>query len=284
LQPWLHRRTLRVVADDLGWVLLAYRLPREPSAPRVTVWRKLRRLGVVQVVDGLVTLPESPETVEAFDWLADEVLDAGGEAWTWRAMCSKQQDRALRQQLRDAVAAEYTALTAAAKEAVAEPKRRTVERLRRTLRDIERRDHIGPRERDDARRALQRLAASLDGAEARATNASFVFVDDPADVPSDATPFDMRGVELSHHNGDCTFETILHQFDVDDPVLWEVAQVVHEADLADDRFDEPAAAGLDAICRGLTFVADDHRVLEVTAVMFDGLYEQRRRALLGGAH
>ena len=51
----------------------------------------------------------------------------------------------------------------------------------------------------------------------------------------------MRGVELSHHDGDCSFETILHHFGLDDPVLWDVAQVVHEADLADDRFDEPAA-------------------------------------------
>jgi len=113
-------------------------------------------------------------------------------------------------------------------------------------------------------------------------DAEFVFVDDTDDVPADATPFDMRGVELSHHNGDCSFETILWHFGLDDPVLWEVARVVHEADLADDRFDEPTAPGLDAICRGLTYVADDERVLDVTAVVFDGLYEQRRRILLGG--
>jgi hypothetical protein len=113
--------------------------------------------------------------------------------------------------------------------------------------------------------------------------ATFVFVADTDDVPADATPFDMRGVRLSHHNGDCSFETILRHYELDDPVLWEVAQVVHEADLADDRFEEPAAAGLDAICRGLTFVADDERVLDLTAVIFDGLYEQRRQSLLGPA-
>jgi hypothetical protein len=113
-------------------------------------------------------------------------------------------------------------------------------------------------------------------------DATFVFIEDSDDVPIDATPFDMRGVELSHHRGDCSLETILRHFALDDPVLWEVAQIVHEADLADDRFDEPVAAGLDAVCRGLTFVADDDRVLDVSAVIFDGLYEQRRRALLGG--
>lgn len=112
-------------------------------------------------------------------------------------------------------------------------------------------------------------------------DAQFCFVDDPADVPGGATPFDMRGVELGHHRGDCTFETILHRYHLDDPVLWDVARIVHEADLDDERFDAPEAAGLDAICRGLSLVADDDTVLTVTGPVFDGLYELRHRALLG---
>jgi hypothetical protein len=112
-------------------------------------------------------------------------------------------------------------------------------------------------------------------------DAEFVFVEDPADVPPDATPFDMRGVELSHHRGDCSFETVLHHFALEDPVLWDLARLVHEADLADDRFDEPGASGLDVISRGLTLVLDDVAVLEVSAAIFDGLYEHRRRVLLG---
>ena len=111
--------------------------------------------------------------------------------------------------------------------------------------------------------------------------ASFVFVDDPAEVPADATAFDMRGVELGHHDGDCSFETILRRYQLDDPVLWELAALVHEADLADDRYDEPGAPGLDAICRGLTLVVDDHRNLEVSGAVFDGLYEHRRQLLRG---
>jgi len=101
-------------------------------------------------------------------------------------------------------------------------------------------------------------------------------------VPADATPFDMRGVELSHHSGDCSFETMLHHFGLDDPVLWDVARIVHEADLADDRFDSPEAVGLDVICRGLSMVGSDDDVLTITAAVFDGLYEYRRRATLLG--
>ena len=111
--------------------------------------------------------------------------------------------------------------------------------------------------------------------------AEFVFVDDPADVPADATPFDMRGVALSHHGGDCSFETALRHFELDDPVLWEIARVVHEADLADDRYDEPSAPGLDVICRGLALTLDDDRVLDVSGAIFDGMYEYRRRLFIG---
>ncbi|MHB8671208.1 MAG: chromate resistance protein ChrB domain-containing protein [Acidimicrobiales bacterium] len=113
-------------------------------------------------------------------------------------------------------------------------------------------------------------------------DAVFVFVDDPDEVPADATPFDMRGVELSHHNGDCSFETMLHRFDLQDAVLWDLARIVHEADLADERYDAPEAPGLDVICRGLSMVATDDQVLAVAVPLFDGLYEYRRRALLLG--
>jgi len=113
-------------------------------------------------------------------------------------------------------------------------------------------------------------------------DASFVFVTDPAAVPAGATPFDMRGVDLSHHRGDCTFETILRRYDLTDPVLWKLAEIVHEADLDDERYDAPEAPGLDAVLRGLSMVCDDDRVLALTAPIFDGLYEYHRRALLLG--
>lgn len=113
-------------------------------------------------------------------------------------------------------------------------------------------------------------------------DAEFIFVADPTEVPADAIAFDMRGAELSHHGGDCSFETILRRHGLDDLVLWDLARIVHEADLADDRYDAREAYGLDVICRGLSMVAADDEVLAVTGPLFDGLYEYRRRALLLG--
>ena len=117
-------------------------------------------------------------------------------------------------------------------------------------------------------------------------DAEFVFVTGRAEVPADATPFDMRGVKLGHQRTadgqDCTFETILRRYDLTDPVLWKLAEAVHEADLEDDRFDAPTAAGLDAVLRGLSMTLDDPQVLAITGPIFDGLYEYYRRAVLLG--
>jgi hypothetical protein len=114
------------------------------------------------------------------------------------------------------------------------------------------------------------------------SEAEFVFVDDPVDVPADATPFDMRGAELGHHGGDCSFETFLRRYDLEDPVLWQLGRIVHEADLADERFDAPEAPGLDVLLRGLSMTQEDEQLLATTAPLFDALYEYQRRAILLG--
>jgi hypothetical protein len=106
------------------------------------------------------------------------------------------------------------------------------------------------------------------------SDAEFVFVDDPDDVPADATPFDMRGVELGHHEGRCSFETILVRYQLDDPALGRIGKVVHEADIGDERYDAPEAAGIDTLLRGLALNArDDQHMLDQTAVLYDALYD-----------
>jgi hypothetical protein len=113
--------------------------------------------------------------------------------------------------------------------------------------------------------------------------AEFVFVHDPDEVPEDTTPFDMRGVDLSHHGDSCTFETMLDRYELDDPALAAIARIVHEADLDDERFDAPEGRGLDVILRGLSMVADsDEQMLELSGPIYDGLYEYCRRATMLG--
>jgi len=113
-------------------------------------------------------------------------------------------------------------------------------------------------------------------------DAFFEFVTGPAEVSPGSVPFDMRGVEFGHHGHDCTFETLLRRHHLDDAVLWRIAEIVHEADLDDERFDAPEAPGLDTALRGLSMVCHDTQILTITGPLFDGLYEFFKRELLLG--
>jgi Protein ChrB, N-terminal len=150
----------------LEWVLLAYRIPREPSTPRISVWRKLRRLGTAQLGDGLVALPKDARTKEQLEWIADEVLEAGGEANLWIARAgSIGQERSLASGMAAAVAEEYQAVIEAADAARSESgsaQRRSAARLRRELHRIGQRDHFPPAEREKAHRAVEGLVQSVE--------------------------------------------------------------------------------------------------------------------------
>jgi hypothetical protein len=155
-----------------SWVLLAYRLPREPSTPRIALWRKLKLLGVAQLMDGLVALPLDNRNREQLEWLAQEVSEAGGDATIWLAdPASKADHQALAKQLAEAVAADYRQLVdeaQAARDEDPRTRRRVLARLRRELQRLRRRDYFSPPEREGAVRALQELGSTLE-AEAEAT-------------------------------------------------------------------------------------------------------------------
>jgi hypothetical protein len=123
----------------------------------------LRRLGVVQVLDGLVGLPADARTREQVEWLAEEVLEAGGQATVWLArLGSAAAERALAGRMAGAVAAEYRQIAGAALSARAEPdqavRRRTLARLRRELHRVGGRDFFPPPEREQAVTAVAALA------------------------------------------------------------------------------------------------------------------------------
>jgi hypothetical protein len=94
-------------------------------------------------------------------------------------------------------------------------------------------------------------------------------------LPEEAEPFDIPGVRLSHHRGHCTFHTMLRVFELADPMLHRIARLVDEADVVQEITLEPAAPGLDVICRGLRLISpNDEVALERGAVIYDALYAQ----------
>jgi hypothetical protein len=145
-----------------NWVLLSYRMPREPSTPRITIWRKLKRLGVAQLSDGLIALPADARTREHLDWIAEEIVESGGTATVWIAQpATLAQERELAAGMAAARTDEYRSVVdqaAAARDADGADRVRTVRRLRDELRRIHRRDYFPPAQRDTARQAVEALA------------------------------------------------------------------------------------------------------------------------------
>jgi hypothetical protein len=91
----------------------------------------------------------------------------------------------------------------------------------------------------------------------------------------EATAFDIPGARLSHRKSRCTFSTMLQEYDLRDPVLQRIARIVDEADVVQEVSIEPAAVGLDLICRGIRRVAGDDRLaFERGALIYEALYAE----------
>jgi hypothetical protein len=106
--------------------------------------------------------------------------------------------------------------------------------------------------------------------------AEFIFI--PAGykpLPEGALPFDIPGAAYSHHRGRCTFYTLLREFNLKDPILQRIAQIVDEADVVQEAAVEPAAPGLDLLCRGLRRISpDDASALAHGALIYEALYAE----------
>ena len=120
------------------WVVLVYKIPREPAAGRVYVWRKLKRLGALLLHDAVWLLPETPWTREQFQWLAVEIRDLGGEALVWESrMVLPGQDDALVQQFLAEVERDYQAILTAVLQADAD-----LTALARQYQQVQARDYL----------------------------------------------------------------------------------------------------------------------------------------------
>ncbi len=153
-----------MVTSD-SWVLLVYRIPREPSTPRIAIWRQLKRLGVAQIGDGLVGLPYDAATKESLEWVAHTALEAGGSASVW---ISTPTARRFGADLAESMAADRATEYAELLERLDGPGERTkreVKAIKDELRRIERRDHFPPPERAHVRVALKRAEARINEME-----------------------------------------------------------------------------------------------------------------------
>jgi hypothetical protein len=273
-----------------SWLLLLFSLPTNRNTERVAVWRRLKKMGAVQIKTSTYLLPDDPAQYEQFQWLAQQIRDYGGDSTLVRAQdiegLTKEKVIAM---FNDARARDYGQLRKALQSFIprrkkmdAEAAAAEVERLTRQFREVRAVDFFdSPRGHDIAmllRRAegpkRSRQLQTLDAKQYqgktwltrprpeidRVGSAWLIsklidrkpkFVFAPtADAIPDAIPFDMLDAEFSHYANYCTFETLMRRFAISDKVVAKIGEMIHDADLDDARFQRVEAVGIDRVLKG----------------------------------
>ena len=305
----------------MNWVVFSYSLPAKlRSSPRVTLWRRLKRLGAVSLAGGVQILPEREDTVEALQWLAQEIRQAHGEALVMHVeRIEGLTDRQLIDQFHAARQSEYAEITESAEELekkLTKPVRpedrslhlETLARLQRRQTEIARIDYFDSPDGQRVTARLAKIQQALSQAESpaakveRARVADYQarhwvtrphphvdrlacawlirkFIDRQASIryalhakPGEVA-FDTEDGEFGHRGNRCTFEMMIAAFDLSDPALPAVAEIVHEIDLQDGRYARPEISGIDSILAGWQAAAwsDAEREAQGLA-LFEGLY------------
>ncbi len=298
-----------------AWLLLLYGLPAKQTAERVSLWRKLKKFGALQLKTSAYVLPDEASHYERFQWLAQRVRDGGGEATLMRVSeIEGLANEQIVQLFNDARARDYAVLVKALNHLVQRNKKRPVasfsadlEKLGGRFKEIREVDYFGCPQAHDAEMLLSRTAGRLKPAGKRGAplsretfagktwltrprpeidrvgsawlirkfidpRASFVFAVKPSQHPG-AIPYDMSGVEFTHHGDDCTFETLLNRFGVEDKTAREIGEMIHDADLEDGKFQRHECFGLDRVFKGWARIGlSDAEILSKGFECFDALY------------
>lgn len=301
-----------------GWLLLLYSLPTGRGSARVGIWRQLKKSGALSLKTSAYLLPNRADLIERFQWLAQQVRDAGGEATL--AHVSEVEgltSEEIVRQFNDARSQDYSELLALLNAFIARHRKKVdetfapeLEKLRRQFEEIRRIDFLECSRCQDVERLLEQAAALPTKTVSAAKyvilsvrrykgktwltrpqphidrvgsawlimrfideKARFVFADNPKTHP-EAIPYDMMGVEFTHHGEDCTFETLIKRFGLRDAVLRRIGEMVHDADLEDGKFQTSEAIGIDRVLKGWGRLGlADEEILVRGMQCFDALYE-----------
>ena len=273
-----------------SWLLLLFSLPTNRNTERVAVWRRLKKLGAVQIKTSTYLLPDEPAQYEKFQWLAQQIRDYGGDSTLVRA----QEIEGLTKEkvivmFNDARAKDYGELRKSLQRFIGRRKKMDaerataeLERLTRQFREIREVDFFDSARGHDVAMLLRRAEgrgaarqlAVLDAKQYQGKTwltrprpeidrvgsawliSKFIdrkpkFVFAPsADAVPGAIPFDMLDAEFSHHGNYCTFETLIRRFAISDKVVAKIGEMIHDADLDDARFQRVEAVGIDRVLKG----------------------------------
>jgi len=305
--------TVTDTTTDVGWIVLMFNLPTTQASQRVEVWRKLKRYGALALESGGYLLPNNPQTLEHFEWLAIAIRKFKGKASVLRVQSvDDSPDDELRRDFVDARSRDYEQLHSELKKVLKSSKRTigALARIRKRFSEISAIDFFNSPARSRVEAMLARTEEeqpSLSKSQRNAQrarkeylnrtwitrprpgidrvssawlithfidkNARFVFENDPT-RHSKAVPFDMFHVAgFGHRGDDCTFETLCNEFQIRDSKVQAIAQIVHDADLEDEKFGRNEGTGLDRVLVGWAKqnVSDDE-LLRRGMELIEGLY------------
>ncbi|MBU6399591.1 MAG: chromate resistance protein [Verrucomicrobia bacterium] len=309
--------TMRLSAS---WLLLLYGLPTGQTAGRVSLWRKLKKFGALQLKTSAYVLPNTPVHAERFQWLAKQVRDDGGEATLIRVTeIEGLTDADLARLFNDARARDYAEHMKAVGGFIRRQQRRRtdsytadLEKLAHRFNEIRAIDYFHCPNAHDAEMLLQRAEGLVKPRGRQApklarrefagrtwltrprpeidrvgsawlirrcidTRARFVFAASPAEHPA-AIPYDMFDVEFTHQGDDCTFETLLKRFDIQDAAARRIGEMIHDADLEDGKFGRREGFGLDRLFKGWARLGwTDEKILARGFECFEALYAEGQR-------
>src|SRR6266853_1095619 len=273
-----------------SWLLLLFSLPTSRNTERVAVWRRLKKMGAVQIKTSTYLLPDEPAQYEQFQWLAQQIRDYGGDSTLVRAQeiegLNKEKVIAM---FNDARAKDYGVLRkslqtfiARRKKLVADEAVGQLERITRQFREVREVDFFDSARGHDIAMLLRRAAGpkrpkQLDLLDSKQYHgktwltrprpeidrvgsawliSKFIdpkprFVFAPSvDAVPNAIPFDMLDAEFSHHGNCCTFETLIRRFSISDKAVTKIGEMIHDADLDDAKFQRVEAVGIDRVLKG----------------------------------
>jgi hypothetical protein len=298
-------------------MLLLHQIPPRPPYLRAKILRRINQLGALPIKNSAYLLPAGEEAREDLEWVRREVLESGGEAWVFGATgVAGLTDDAIREAFRELRRPDYEQLYVAAQKLAVNPSESGWRKLKRRYDEVRRIDFFdapGHAEVEDVMRNIVRLLhqtaqknaapkpdlrelkgrpwVTRQGIKVDRIGSSWLirrFLD-PAAVIRFVDPvsyrhaageirFDMFEGEFTHEGERCTFEVLLAWSGIADPALQAVAEVVHDIDLKDERYQRPETAGVSAMIEGLALRHhDDESRLRDGMALFDAIYERFRR-------
>jgi hypothetical protein len=292
----------------IPWLLFVFMLPTRRASERVSIWRKLQRYGALPLQSSGYVLPNTPVNQERFEWLAASIRNLKGHASVAQVSgFDDLQSADLEKLFTEARTQEYRQIHAELKKlAKTRQGRNGLPRIKRRLQQITEIDFFGTPVRSEVEELINRIETGnvrtgvkkydrknymgrtwvtrprpgidrvssawlirrfIDG------KAKFIF-DREASRHSQAIPFDMFNAGgFGHVGSDCTFETLVKSFSIKDARLTLVAQAIHDADLADERFGRDEALGIDRVLEGWNNQGlPDEELLRKGMEMIEGLY------------